>query len=97
MVKKKFTIVWTLKAEKSLGDIYNFYKNKSIQGAFNVINDIVKSPTNIVFSEQFQIDDVNLKYRRIIVRDYKVLYRETDNEIIIVDVICTLMNPKQFE
>jgi len=24
------------------------------------------SPTNIVFSEQFQIDDVNLKYRGII-------------------------------
>ena len=94
MVKKKFTIVWTVKAEKSLEDIYSFYKDKSVQGAINVVTDIVNSPTRIVFSEQFQIDDVNPKYRRIVVRDYKVLYREENNEITVVDVICTLKNPK---
>ncbi len=54
MVKKVFKITWTTNAELALKEIFDFYKYKSIQGALNVVNDIYKSPQNIVFSNQFR-------------------------------------------
>ncbi len=87
-------ISWSLNAVNSLEEIFNFYKHKSERGALKVINDIYNSPSLIRFPKQFQMDELNPKYRRIIVRDYKVLYREEKNNIVIVDVVCTLMKSK---
>jgi len=95
MVKDKYKIVWSKESKQSVKDIYDFYKTKSLQGAKNIKNDIQKSPKSIIFSKQFQTDELNPKYRRIVVRDYKVLYREVADVIIIVDVICSLMDSKK--
>lgn len=97
MVKKKFKIVWSKKSKQSVKDIYDFYKHKSLQGAKNVIKDIMNSPKSILYAEQFQVDNVNPNYRRIIVRDYKVLYRVINDSVNIIDVICTRKNPIQQE
>ena len=67
-------IIWTDQAILALKDIYDFYKNKSLQGAKKVKLNILQSPKTIYFAKQYQIDDINPKYRRIVVRDYKVLY-----------------------
>ena len=93
MVKKNFKINWSNESKVSVKEIYDFYKNKSLQGAKNVIKDIINSPKSIIYAEQFQIDDINPKYRRIIVRDYKVLYRIENNVVNVVDVICTRKDP----
>jgi len=82
MVKTAINIVWTLQAKESLKEIYDYYKKKSLQGAKNVKNDILKSPKTIHYSKQYQVDDINAKYRRIVVRDFKVLYREIGTQII---------------
>ena len=95
MVKKKPKIQWTDQAKASLKSVYDFYKHKSLQGAKNVRDDIYKSPETILFAKQYQVDEYNPDCRRIVVRDYKVLYRETENTIYIVDVICTLQDPPE--
>ncbi len=95
MVKNKLKVRWTIDALASLKDIYDFYKKKSLQGAKNVKKDIFNSPKRVVYPEQYQIDDVNPEYRRIIVRDYKVLYKEIDDVIVVFDVICTLTDPSK--
>lgn len=96
MVKKRFKIIWSDKAKIAIRDVYDFYKDKSVSGAKNVINDIIAGPKSITFSQQYQIDEINTDYRRIVVRDYKLLYKEFDNTIIVFDVICTLQsNDKQ--
>jgi hypothetical protein len=46
-----------------------------------------------VYSNQYQIDELFPEFRRIVVRDYKVLYKEVENVIVITDVVCTKMKP----
>lgn len=89
----KLKVRWTIDALSSLKDIYDFYKKKSLQGAQNVKKDIFNSPKRVIYPEQYQVDDVNPEFRRIVVRDYKVLYKEIDNVIVVFDVICTLADP----
>ena len=92
---RKLKIIWTSQAKEDLKNIYNFWKKKSLQGALNVRSDILKSTKTIYFSEQYQIDDINPKYRRIVVRDnYKVLYRVESKAIFIMGIVCTAQSPE---
>ena len=93
----KITIVWTQQARESLKSIYNYYKDKSPQGAKNVKDDLLRSPKTIAFAKQYQVDEINPKYRRIIVRDFKVLYKEITNKIVIVDIISTRQSPSKLK
>lgn len=90
-------IIWTQQAKLAVKSIYNFYKKKSLQGAKNVKSDLLQSPKLIRFSKQYQLDDINPNYRRIVVRDYKILYKEKGNTIQIMDVICTRQSPEKLK
>jgi addiction module RelE/StbE family toxin len=90
-------IIWTKQAVQELKRIYNYYKKKSLQSAKNVKSDLLQSPKKIHFSKQYQLDDINPNYRRIVVRDYKILYKEKDNVIQIIDVISTLQSPEKLK
>lgn len=76
----QITVVWTKQAKESLKSIYEYYRDKSPQGAKNVKKDLLKSPKTIEFSRQYQVDEINPKYRRIVVRDFKVLYKESTEQ-----------------
>lgn len=89
----KLKIIWTNQSVLVLKDIYLFYKKKSKQAANNVKKDILNSPKTIYFAKQYQIDDINPKYRRIVVRDYKILYIEKNDSIYIMDIVCTKQSP----
>ena len=89
-----YKIIWTSQAKQDLKNIYEYWKKKTVQGAENVRSDILKSPKTIYYAKQYQVDEINPKYRRIVVRDYyKVLYRQTKNTIYIMGVISTHQSP----
>lgn len=89
-----YKIIWTSQAKQDLKNIYEYWKKKSVQGAKNVRSDILKSPKTIYYTKQYQVDDMNPKYRRIVVRTYyKVLYRERKNTIYIMGIISTHQSP----
>jgi plasmid stabilization system protein ParE len=90
-------IIWTKQAKVAVKNIYAFYKEKSLQGAKNVKSDILQSPKAIHFSKQYQLDDINPNYRRIVVRDYKLLYKEKGNTIQILDVVSTKQSPEKLK
>jgi len=90
-------IIWTLQAKMAVKNIYNFYKDKSLQGAKNVKTDLLQSPKSIRFSKQYRLDEVNPNYRRIIVRDYKILYKEKGSTIQIIDVLSCKQSPKKLK
>ncbi len=69
-------IIWSTQSKESLKDIYDYYKVRSLQGAKNVRSDLINAPKKIIFAKQYQLDEINPNYRRIVVRDYKLLYRE---------------------
>lgn len=87
-------IFWSKQAKESLKSIYDYYKEKSLQGAKNVKNDLLQSPKTIYFSNQYQVDEINTKFKRIVVRDFKVLYKVKINKIEIIDIISTKRSPK---
>jgi plasmid stabilization system protein ParE len=89
-----YKIFWTSQAKQDLKNIYEYWKKKSAQGAKNLRSDILQSPKTIYYAKQYQIDDINPKYRRIVVRTYyKVLYREIKDTIYIMGVISTHQSP----
>ncbi|MRX38932.1 hypothetical protein GJU43_06575 [Flavobacterium sp. LC2016-23] len=90
-------VVWTNTARNQLNTIYNYYKEKSIQGANNIKNDILASTKSIHFGEQYQKDEIDPEYRRIIVREYKILYREENGVVYIARIFSTKRDSvKQF-
>jgi len=94
----KLKITWTEQAKEDLKQIYKYWKKKTLQGANNVRSDILNSPKTILFSEQYQIDEVNQKYRRIVVRDnYKVLYKVARKTIYVLGIVGTGQSPETLE
>jgi plasmid stabilization system protein ParE len=94
MNNPRFDIYWTYKAKDDLKDIYfSLKKNISKESAQEIREELYSSPSRITFAEQFQIDEYRLDCRRIIVRNYKLLYQFQDNSIFIIRVFNTFQNP----
>jgi len=87
-------IIWAEQAKIALKDIYDYYKERSLRGARNVRLDLLNAPKTIRFSKQYQLDEINPAYRRIVVRDFKILYKETETEIQILDSVSTRQSPE---
>ncbi len=85
-------VVWTNNAKDQLKAIFNYYKEKSVQGANNIKNEILNATKDIRFSEQYQKDEIEQEFRRIIVRDYKILYLVKDEIIYISKIFSTKRN-----
>lgn len=87
-------IVWSKTALNSLQSIYEFHVINSKTSEENIISEVYNAPDSIAFPYQYQIDPIYSNYRRIIVRDYKILYEYLYNVINIVDIISSKQNPK---
>ncbi len=86
-------IIWTNKAKLQLKELYKFYKEKSPQGAKNIKNDILKATKELVFSKQYQADEIEPSFRRIIVRNYKIIYKVDATTIAVLRIFDTRQNP----
>lgn len=93
-MQKLITILWDNEAKADLKLIFEFIKLKSPQGARNVIRDIVHQSKNIHFVGQYQLDEfLGEPYRRMIVRDYKIIYKiHSETEIRILQIFDTRQN-----
>lgn len=94
-MQKPINIFWDNQAKADLKLIFEFIKLESLQGARNVINDIVAQSQNIHFAEQYQVDEIlGEPYRRMIVRDYKIIYKiHSETEIRILQIFDSRQNP----
>jgi plasmid stabilization system protein ParE len=90
----RLKVIWTNKSKEQLKAIYNHYKVVSPQGAKNVKDDILKAGRELVFAKQYQQDDIEVEFRRIIVRYYKLIYTIEENEIWILRIFDSRKDPK---
>ncbi|NJM80005.1 MAG: type II toxin-antitoxin system RelE/ParE family toxin [Flavobacterium sp.] len=89
-----FEIIWTSKSHEDILSIYNYISNKiSIETAVKIIDEIYETPSKIKYPEQFQTDEYREDCRRIIVRNYKILYHIKGNTIYIIRIFNTYQNP----
>lgn len=88
---KTLKVIWSNSAKIQLKSIHDYIKNKlkSPQGARNVKEDILNTSKSIVFAEQYEIDEIQPEYRRMLVRHYKILYKEKHGEIHILGIFDT--------
>jgi addiction module RelE/StbE family toxin len=94
MSNAKFEIFWTSNAKEDLKDIYISLKNKiSKETALKIRDELFNCTDGIVFAEQFQLDEYRLDCRRIIVRNYKILYQIQEDKIVVVRIFNTFQNP----
>ena len=98
-MQKPIKILWDNEAKSDLKLIFEFIKLKSPQGAKNVVRDIVAQSKNIYFAEQYQVDEfLGEPYRRMIVRDYKIIYKiNSQTEIRILQIFDTRQNPMKLK
>jgi len=84
-------VVWSNRARVQLKSIHDYIKNKlqSPQGARNIKRDILNTSKSIVFAEQYEVDDIQPEYRRMLVRHYKILYKEKQDKIHILGIFDT--------
>ena len=90
--------VWTNTAKEQLKAIYENYKIKSLQGAKTIKDEMLQATKELHFAEQYQRDEIEPEFRRIIVRDYKLLYIEENGIVFIARIFDTRQEPnKQIE
>lgn len=82
----KFKIIWSSESKADLKKIKNNLSKSRLKS-------ISIAPKQIVFGEQFQIDEYRKDCRRIIVGNYKVLYQFKNNEIRIIKIFNSLHDP----
>ncbi|HKL40868.1 MAG TPA: type II toxin-antitoxin system RelE/ParE family toxin [Cryomorphaceae bacterium] len=88
-------ITWTIEISKDLEGIYNFYAGKSEKAANRIIEEIISEVENLKFARQYQTDELNPNYRRIIVGHHKIVYRITQNELVVLRAFDTRSNPEK--
>lgn len=88
-------IIWTNTAKDQLKTIFYYYSEKSTQSASNVKKEILKTTKEIYFAEQYQKDEIEPEFRRIIVRHYKILYKEYQGIIFIARIFDTRQDPNK--
>jgi len=94
MTDKVTKVVWTRQARESLNAILD-YRYKDIPSARKIVRkDIIEASKRIVFSKQYQEDEIFSEYRRIVVRDYKILYKEQSGTAYVLNVVCTKVDNK---
>ena len=98
-MQKPITIVWDNQAKADLKLIFEFIKLKSIRGARTVIRDIVIQSKSLHFIEQYQVDEIlGEPYRRMFVRNYKIIYKMGSNtEIRILQIFDTRQSPAKLK
>ena len=89
-----YAIFWTTNAKLDLKDIYlSLKQNISPLVATKITNEIFGSLNSIIFPDQFQIDEYRIDCRRIIIRNYKILYQFHNNAIYVVRIFNTFQDP----
>ena len=98
-MSKSIKVKWDNKAKSDLRLIFEYISIQSPQGAKAVILDIVNQTKTIRFSSQFQVDDVlGEPYRRMIVRDYKIIYKvHSETEIRILQIFDYRQKPSKLK
>ena len=82
----KYKIIWSSIAIQDLKNIKNnISKNRFLE--------IVNSPKEIIFPEQHQVDEYRDDCRRILVKNYKILYQFKTNRIEIIRIFNSKHNP----
>ena len=77
--------------------MFDFHAKFAEEAAINIVCDIIDAADAVVFSKQYQVDEINPNYRRIVIRDYKILYKMSRKTIYIMNIVSAKDNPEKLK
>ena len=92
-------IIWSNHSSRVLINIYRYYRDTaSLKVAMKIKNDIFKSTMQLVeFPKSGQIEtnlvNMNMEHRYIVSGNYKIIYREVNEGILITDIFDSRQDP----
>lgn len=92
-------IVWTDFAIENLKSIFYYYATKANRKvAHKIRKQILDSTKQIIKNPEsgqleFYLENLNLKHRYILIKNYKIIYRTINNQIVISDIFDVRQNP----
>ena len=86
-------VIWSNRAKEQLKQIYNYYKSISPRVAKKLKDEILNNVKDLVFAEQYQKDEIQREFRRIIVKNYKLIYTIDENTIWILMIFDSRKDP----
>ena len=90
-------IHWSEEANNDLDEIYEFYLEHTPNKASQNLIDLISEAEEIIFTKQWQVDEFDSAFRRIIVkRKFRVVYKIFSDVIFITAVYPTKKNPEDF-
>lgn len=94
-MSKVLSIVWSQEAFISLREIHEYYFRLNPAAADRIREEVVSAVSNLKYTKQYQLDEFNPDYRRLIVRHYKVFYKIKGQEIRVLEIFDTRQNPNK--
>lgn len=94
----KLKIQWSFKAQADVKQIYfDLLKRNSKSVSQKIKDEILIAPESIIFPNQYQIDEYVTECRRIVIRNYKILYLAEGETITIISVFNTHRHPSKMK
>jgi plasmid stabilization system protein ParE len=91
-------VIWSKASERDLDQIYAYYLEQAPETAHKRITNILEAVGELVFADQWQVDEYDPKSRRIIVDNrFRVLYREIKDGILVVRVHPVKKDPQSMQ
>ncbi|NDV96638.1 type II toxin-antitoxin system RelE/ParE family toxin [Dysgonomonas sp. 521] len=96
-------IIWTKRAVTHLEDIHSFYKEKSLEAANRIYNDLIDSVEPLkdfpyIAQKERALKHLKKEYRALVVRKtFKIIYYKKQTSIYVVAVLDCRQNPKTNE
>ena len=102
MKKGSLRVKWHPDARTSLKAIYLYIAKDSLTAAEKVKKTILKTTRSLGFSpEKFEkekyLKELSGNFRSVTKWHYKIIYEVTDNEVIIIDIFHTSMDPEKMK
>ena len=87
-------IIWSNRAKYNLKMIWDFYVEKNISSADNMISGIIDTAeqlqTNILYQKE---ENLNSDHRRVIFKHFKIIYKVSGRNIHILQIFDSRQDP----
>ena len=91
-------IIWSNRAKVNLRRIWNFYAEKSINSADNMISGIINTAEQLQVNILYQREDTLLtEHRRVIFKHFKIIYKVYNDNILILQIFDSRQNPNKLK
>ena len=101
MVNKHFNVVWPLKASRQLQQAYLYIRKDSLQNAEKVRKAILEATNKLKINPEINLADKyktnnDGSFRAFELFRYRISYQITNDDVIILRLRHTSMNPKNY-